>query len=303
MTNTSQHIPAPIDPDQDLLGKLQEQQDMDLDLALCVFTNSHGEPDLNSYYDEDPRSIHATLREISSSAHDVSDEERPEFYELMLRFQMIIAQELARRGDFDGLTGVFNKVAFTRKVDELIEDIHRNSTQKFDGEDRRQAGRRPRQEQSVSRAVLFMIDLDGFKKTNDDIGHDAGDAVLMEVAKRLEEDFPGSFAGRLGGDEFALCLPIDSDKQATTIHTRLEQLLDNLSIEVPIPHEKTVVELRTKKWHVSEGRKTITVPIRGSVGMVPIDPKVPAKDNLGFADQSMYAMKQQRKKTGHAPVR
>jgi diguanylate cyclase (GGDEF)-like protein len=55
--------------------------------------------------------------------------------------------------------------------------------------------------------VLLAIDLDGFKNINDIRGHDVGDAVLVEVARRLRANVrPGDCAARLGGDEFAVLL-------------------------------------------------------------------------------------------------
>jgi diguanylate cyclase (GGDEF)-like protein len=51
--------------------------------------------------------------------------------------------------------------------------------------------------------AIFLFDLDGFKDINDTFGHDAGDVVLIEVAKRLKSRLRiDDIAGRLGGDEF-----------------------------------------------------------------------------------------------------
>lgn len=73
---------------------------------------------------------------------------------------------------------------------------------------------------------LLMIDIDHFKKVNDNFGHDAGDAVLIDVATLLKQHFRGTdVVCRLGGEEFVALLP---GTGATEAEARAEKLLEAL---------------------------------------------------------------------------
>ena len=99
--------------------------------------------------------------------------------------------ELRQLAETDALTGLANRRAFERKFVDLS----------------RENGGEP----SVD---LVMIDLDGFKRANDDHGHAAGDAILKEVAQRLQQICLGAICiSRFGGDEFALMLPPAGDEK------------------------------------------------------------------------------------------
>ncbi len=80
--------------------------------------------------------------------------------------------------------------------------------------------------QSPFIAVLFL-DLDRFKIINDGLGHAAGDAVLIEVARRLQACLkPPYVLARVGGDEFAICLPnIQHSKDAILLADRIQEEL------------------------------------------------------------------------------
>ena len=74
-----------------------------------------------------------------------------------------------------------------------------------------------------SQLAVISIDLDRFKEVNDVFGHDAGDRMLSEVARRLKDASNGAFVARLGGDEFSL-VATDGPQPAMTeeLATRLQ---------------------------------------------------------------------------------
>lgn len=89
--------------------------------------------------------------------------------------------------------------------------------------------------------AVFVLDVDHFKLINDSMGHDAGDAVLRSLARRLRSTLrPFDTVARLGGDEFALILPgVGTAAEAATISERiLERLRD------PVPHAGAILDCR-----------------------------------------------------------
>jgi diguanylate cyclase len=93
-----------------------------------------------------------------------------------------LLRRLEHQAAYDHLTGLLSRAEFARRAEHDLAE--------------RRAG------------AVLLIDVDGFKRVNDTLGHSAGDAVLVEVARRIQEWAPpGSVLGRLGGDEFAVVLP------------------------------------------------------------------------------------------------
>lgn len=71
------------------------------------------------------------------------------------------------------------------------------------------------------RLALVLIDLDGFKPINDTFGHPSGDAILIEVSRRLQAlGLWGNAVSRLGGDEFALLCQCDDAREAFDVASR-----------------------------------------------------------------------------------
>ena len=76
-------------------------------------------------------------------------------------------------------------------------------------------------DRSKSKAALLYLDLDGFKRVNDGLGHQAGDRLLEEVALRITSELRKmDTAGRLGGDEFAIVQPFGEQPQAAAALAR-----------------------------------------------------------------------------------
>ena len=126
------------------------------------------------------------------------------------------AQKLAQT---DPLTGCLNR----RSIDSALQTII--ATARTTGHE----------------VVAMMIDLDNFKRSNDNHGHQAGDAVLLEAARRIRAILPErSVMARLGGDEFACAAIYDPDhvEAIDRLVLRINEVVarpvvvDGLSIEV-----------------------------------------------------------------------
>ncbi|HEY0160035.1 MAG TPA: diguanylate cyclase, partial [Thermoanaerobaculia bacterium] len=88
--------------------------------------------------------------------------------------------------------------------------------------------------------ALMLMDLDRFKEVNDTFGHHFGDALLKQVAFRLQNQARGNdVVARLGGDEFAVVLPSTADAHSTAITAR--RILNTL--EQPFVVEGQVLEV------------------------------------------------------------
>jgi diguanylate cyclase (GGDEF)-like protein len=114
---------------------------------------------------------------------------------------------LRKRANEDRLTGLANRYRFDERLTEAVARARRART----------------------RFAIACFDLDGFKRVNDELGHEAGDLVLAEVGRRLRATLRESdFAARLGGDEFAILIellkdPSEANGAAARLLAALEQ--------------------------------------------------------------------------------
>ena len=115
--------------------------------------------------------------------------------------QKLKSERIRHMAHHDGLTDLANRALFRQRLDAAMAEYR--------------CTRRG--------VVLFFIDLDGFKRLNDTLGHPTGDAVLRLLAERIRRcAHDGDTVARLGGDEFAIVHPVlPTSKSPTAMATEL----------------------------------------------------------------------------------
>ena len=154
---------------------------------------------------------------------------------------------LEHQATHDPLTGLPNRTAFMRHMGSLLAKEH------------------------GQRVALLMLDLSRFKEVNDTLGHDVGDEVLREVARRFTSQLQGSaLISRIGGDEFTVVLA-DVERREV-IESLCARLLD--SLRSPITARGVAIE----------------VGVNVGIAFSP-DHSRDAKELLRLADVAMYVAK------------
>ncbi len=156
-----------------------------------------------------------------------------------------VRDEMRHRAAFDALTGLPNR-------GELLARLAR-----------------PLDQRGGTRAAVF-IDLDGFKRVNDEHGHRAGDELLMGVAARLHEvRRSGDLLGRLAGDEFVIVCDDMREEDLPGIAARVSEAFAR-------PFTLPMEEVR----------------LSASVGIALAGPSVEGHELLAHADAAMYEAKE-----------
>lgn len=117
---------------------------------------------------------------------------------------------------------------------------------------------------------LALLDIDNFKKLNDSLGHQAGDAALIHLANVIRETIrPQDTLARYGGEEFVILLPDTPLDESVTTVTRLQREL-------------------TRKFFMHDNEKIL---ITFSAGVAEVMTDEPSEDAIKRADQAMYLAK------------
>ncbi|MDH5356643.1 MAG: sensor domain-containing diguanylate cyclase [Gammaproteobacteria bacterium] len=160
-----------------------------------------------------------------------------------------IADKIWRQANYDFLTGLPNRNMFQDRLAQIIK----------------------KQKREAGKFALLLIDLDEFKEVNDRFGHDQGDELLVEAARRIEGCIRVSdTVSRLGGDEFVIILEEVSSR-------------DDVARVA-----KNVNEILVDKFTLGEGVAFVSASI--GVTLFPQD----AEETMALirnADQAMYESK------------
>ena len=165
-----------------------------------------------------------------------------------------LKQELSnarREAAIDSLTGLHNRRAFDRRLNELIAEV--------DGLD--------------DGFCMLLLDIDHFKRINDSHGHMVGDKVLSEFSKQISKLTRRSdFLARYGGEEFAILLPGTRITNAFTVAENIRGTLE-------------MVRLRRSGSKESLGAVTV------SVGVTCYRVGEPIEEFIGRCDKALYRAK------------
>lgn len=201
-------------------------------LGLLVVANRLG--DITSFSSDDLKVLDALAKQSAVLLHSDS-------LETALQELRALERKLAYQANHDSLTGLPNRSHFTSLLQQAVD--------------------------AVEPATLFFIDLDRFKPVNDEFGHAAGDAVLIEMATRLRGAVrTDDTVARLGGDEFVVLVSGTGEQT---------QLADRIVSEVAKP-----VAVAGTEVHLS-----------CSIGVARVQPSQSADELLRDADAAMYQAK------------
>jgi diguanylate cyclase (GGDEF)-like protein/PAS domain S-box-containing protein len=196
-------------PQQDIIGRSiwdvfpRDEADKRFAVVKWVFENGESKvievrvprPDGDRYYITTVKPILDARRAVSGViciSKDITERKRME-------------DRLAHMAQFDMLTDLPNRVLFNDRLQHAIVQCRRDRT----------------------RLALMSLDLDKFKPVNDAYGHQVGDLLLQEAARRMQGCMRAAdTVGRIGGDEFVVLLPsIATEQDALVVAEKLRDAL------------------------------------------------------------------------------
>ncbi|MDE3273271.1 diguanylate cyclase domain-containing protein [Pseudoalteromonas sp. G4] len=195
---------------------------------------------LQSYQLELEAKVKKRTEQLEQSVNELKKE---------VTYRKELQSELEHESLHDSLTKLANRKYLFKKIDELSAKHLRNPQNIY----------------------LMYLDLDGFKQVNDNLGHPAGDAVLVEVSDRIQKMIrPYDFAARVGGDEFIIIFDenMTYDEVCTISQRIIDAVCDRISSE----------------------NQTVTVGVSIGISSTVLNSLAPT-DLIHYADIALYQSK------------
>jgi len=118
-------------------------------------------------------------------------------------------EKMEELSNIDGLTGLYNRRCFNNMIEQKISEASRTKVQ----------------------LSMIMLDIDFFKKVNDNYGHKAGDDVIRFISKTIKNSIRKvDFAARYGGEEFVILLYSTTIDAAANIAEKIRNIVNNSSV-------------------------------------------------------------------------
>ncbi len=160
-------------------------------------------------------------------------------------------EQLEQDSKTDALTGLYNRRVLYMYLEEMLDLADQDNL-----------------------VYLAIIDIDFFKQTNDEYGHDTGDAVLQRFSTALKESLgEGAVCARVGGDEFIVLLPVHSKSDVEKWYQAISQRM-----------QQEIIELNQSKG--------IAIEFGLSVGSTLLNQQDDSAGVLKRADEALYFVKQ-----------
>ncbi|MBU2985092.1 EAL domain-containing protein [Saccharophagus degradans] len=184
--------------------------------------------------------------------------------------------KLRELAEHDPLTGLANRAMFQHRLEHGLSRTHRHGS-----------------------LALLCLDLDGFKNVNDTLGHDCGDNLLIEVAKRLtrcvrEEDT----VARVGGDEFMIL--IEGLKDAQVAAEVSEKILTSLEPPCSINHQEVFISTSIGITFATKGDKNDSKSLMKQADMALYRAKHEGRNNFQYYSPDLERASQERLYLGNS---
>ena len=216
-----------------------------LEQSECSICRAMTKQQRQSGFDEFFLCKDGSLLPVSYSAAPMYKEGK--FYGIVVAFQDVsqykqLVDQLEQLARHDSLTGLYNRGAFEWLMKEQLAYAKRYQTP----------------------LSLIMIDVDHFKKINDQHGHQAGDQVLQQLTRQIanqvrQTDYPARF----GGEEFVIILPHTAHQQAVDLAERIRLVI----AETPMvcePQKSVSITISLGVASFREGVETLDVLVKAA---------------------------------------